>query len=65
MRYTDYDSQHDRVDKTQVALGVNYLVSNNFIVKLTHELNDGKSDADGVEYGTNADLTMLQLAYGF
>lgn len=65
LRYTDYDSPHDSVDKTQVAIGLNYLVANNFIVKLTHELNDGKTDATGAEYNTNADLTTLQLAYGF
>ena len=65
LRYTDYDSPHDSVDKTQVAIGINYLVANNFIVKLTHELNDGKTDDAGEEYATNDDLTMLQLAYGF
>ena len=59
LRYTDYDSPHDSVDKKQTAIGINYLVANNFVVKLTHELNDGKVAA------TDADLTMLQLAYGF
>lgn len=66
LRYTDYDSPHSSVDKTQVAIGVNYLVANNFVIKLTHELNDGKTDeTTGVEYATNSDLTMLQMAYGF
>ncbi len=65
LRYTDYDSPHDSVDKKQAAIGVNYLVANNFIIKLTHEFNDGKTDATGQVYKTDADLTMLQMAYGF
>ncbi len=66
VRYADYDSPHDSIDQKQVALGVNYLVSNNFIVKLTHELNDGKTNPEtGEKYATDANLTMLQLAYGF
>ena len=66
IRYTDYDSPHDAVDQKQTALGINYLVANNFVVKLTHELNDGKTNADtGEKYATDADRTMVQLAYGF
>ena len=60
LRYSDYDSPHDSVDQKQTAIGVNYLVSNNFIAKLTHELNDGLEGAD-----SDLDRTMLQLAYGF
>ena len=60
LRYTDYDSPHASVDQKQTAIGVNYLVTNNFIVKLTHELNDGQENAD-----SDLDLTVLQLAYGF
>ncbi len=60
LRYTDYDSPHGSVDQKQTAIGVNYLVTNNFIAKLTHELNDGLEGAD-----SDADRTMLQLAYGF
>ncbi len=60
LRYTDYDSPHASVDQKQTAVGVNYLVTNNFIAKLTHELNDGLEGAD-----SDLDLTMLQLAYGF
>jgi hypothetical protein len=66
LRYTDYDSPHDSVDKKQTAIGVNYLVANNFVIKLTHELNEGKTDEEtGEKFETDADLTMLQLAYGF
>ena len=60
VRYTDYDSPHDAIDQKQTALGVNYLIANNFIAKLTHEFNDGQAKAD-----SDADRTMLQLAYGF
>ncbi|RKZ55476.1 MAG: hypothetical protein DRQ44_17775 [Gammaproteobacteria bacterium] len=60
LRYTDYDSPHASVDQKQTAIGVNYLIANNFIAKLTHELNDGLDGAD-----SDLDLTVLQLAYGF
>jgi hypothetical protein len=60
LRYADYDSPHASVDQKQTAIGVNYLVTNNFIAKLTHELNDGLDGAD-----SDLDRTMLQLAYGF
>ncbi|MBL4711106.1 MAG: hypothetical protein JKX75_01155 [Gammaproteobacteria bacterium] len=66
LRYTDYDSPHDSVDIKQAAIGLNYLVTNTFIVKLTHEFNEGKTDqTTGVKYATDDDLTVLQLAYGF
>lgn len=66
IRYTDYNSPHDSVDQKQTALGVNYLVANNFVIKLTHELNDGKTDPDtGEKYGSDSDRTMIQMAYGF
>jgi len=60
LRYTDYDSPHASVDQKQTAIGVNYLIANNFIAKLTHELNDGLDGAD-----SDLDFTILQLAYGF
>jgi len=65
LRYTDYDSPHDSVDLKQTAVGINYLVANNFIVKLTYELNNGKKDDAGKNYSTNDNLAQLQLAYGF
>ncbi len=66
LRYADYDSPHANVDQTQIAIGINYLIANNFIAKLTYEFNDGNRDEiTGVKYATNADLTELQLAYGF
>ena len=60
VRYTDFDSPHSSEDQQQWALGLNYLITNSFIVKGTYELNDGiaGSRADN-------DRLMLQLAYGF
>jgi Phosphate-selective porin O and P len=59
-RYTDFDSPHDSKDQKQWALGVNYLVTNNFIAKLGHEFNNGMTDTDADE-----DRLLFQLAYGF
>lgn len=59
-RYTDYDSPNPSVDQKQMALGANYLIANNFIAKLTYEFNDGQNGAN-----SDADRTLLQLAYGF
>lgn len=60
LRYADYDSPHPGIDQKQTAIGVNYLIANNFIAKLTHELNDGQAGVD-----SDLDRTLLQLAYGF
>jgi len=60
VRYTDFDSAVDSNDQKQVALGVNYLFTNNFIAKVAYEFNDGqkKSTADDNRF-------LAQLAYGF
>jgi len=60
-RYTDFDSPHNSKDQKQWALGVNYLISNNFIAKLGYEFNDGKSSGND----SDNDQLMLQMAYGF
>jgi len=60
IRYTDFDSPHNSEDVTQTMLGINYLVSNNFIAKLAYESNDGT-----VGEPSDNDRTLLQLAYGF
>jgi len=60
IRYGDFDSPHDSQDVTQTMLGINYLVSNNFIAKLGYEINDGVSGS-----AVDDDRTLLQLAYGF
>ncbi len=59
-RYTDFDSPHAAEDQKQTALGVNYLVTNNFIFKAAYEFNDGQAGSP-----SDSDRTLLQLAYGF
>ncbi len=60
VRYAEFDSPHDSADQDQWAIGVNYLFSNNFIGKLSYELNDGQQ-------GSTSDDNRFfgQLAYGF
>jgi len=60
IRYTDFDSAHASEDQKQTAVGINYLITNNFIAKLAYESNsnDLGSPADD-------DRTLVQLAYGF
>jgi len=60
LRYTDFDSPHSSQDQKQWALGLNYLVTNNFIAKSAYEFNDGIEGSVA-----NSDRLMLQLAYGF
>ena len=60
IRYTDFDSAHASEDQKQTSVGINYLITNNFIAKLAYESNsnDLGSPADD-------DRTLVQLAYGF
>jgi len=60
IRYSDFDSPNDIQDVTQSMVGINYLVSNNFIAKLAYEMNDGTTG-----FAADDDRTLLQLAYGF
>jgi len=59
-RYSDFDSPHDSSDVTQWAFGVNYLFTENAMVKVAYEINDGKTAGDA-----DKDKTLIQLAYGF
>lgn len=61
LRYGEFDSPHNSKDQKQTTLGINYLVTNNFIAKVTYEFNKGEvagSMADN-------DRLLTQLAYGF
>ncbi|MCF6226304.1 MAG: hypothetical protein L3J22_08400 [Xanthomonadales bacterium] len=60
VRYTDFNSPHSSQDQRQWAMGVNYLISNSVIAKLTYEFNEGQA-------GSTADINrwLVQLAYGF
>ncbi len=60
VRYTDFDSPHDSRDQQQWGIGINYLYTNNAIVKFTYEKNDGESGEE-----SDQDRIVLQLAYGF
>jgi opacity protein-like surface antigen len=60
IRYSDFDSPHNSQDVTQTMIGVNYLVTNNFIAKLAYESNDGTTDAP-----SDNDRALFQLSYGF
>ena len=59
-RYTDFDSPHLIRDQSQLALGINYLFTNNFISKFSYEINDGITGES-----TDQDRIQFQLAYGF
>ncbi len=60
LRYTDYSSPHANKSQEQWALGLNYLLSPNAMIKLGYEINDGL-----VGETTDDDRWMLQIAYGF
>jgi len=49
LRVSDFDSPNDNQDVTQTMLGINYLVSNNFIINAV----------------ADDDRALVQLAYGF
>jgi len=60
LRYADFDSPHGSKDLQQTSVGLNYLITNNFIAKLGFESNDNPN-AGQKAY----DRALVQLAYGF
>lgn len=60
IRYTDFDSPHTSQDQEQWGLGVNYLISNNVIAKVSYEYNKGLKGSKA-----DSDRWLFQLAYGF
>ncbi len=60
LRYTDYTSPHANKSQEQWAVGLNFLVSPNAMVKLGYEFNDGL-----VSESTDDDRWLLQVAYGY
>jgi len=60
IRYGDFDAPGKGRDQTQTTLGVNYLVTNNFIAKVSYEFNDGEAGEPA-----DNDRLLTQLAYGF
>jgi len=61
IRYGDFDAPGISGDQTQISVGVNYLLTNNFIIKSTYDFNDGEID----NQGKDLDVFLTQLAYGF
>lgn len=61
VRYSDFDSAVDSADQEQLALGINYLFSNNFVGKANYEWNDG-IDKDSA---ADSNRFLFQLSYGF
>lgn len=59
-RYSDFDSPKDSGDITQWAIGVNYLITENAMVKVAYEINDGESVS-----AADKNKALVQLAYGF
>ena len=61
LRYGDFDAPGLNRDQTQTTVGINYLVTNNFIAKVTYEFNKGEVDGSMADN----DRLLTQLAYGF
>lgn len=60
LRVAEFDSPHGSSDREQIAIGINKLITNNFIGKLAYENNDNPNS------GLDADNRwLLQLSYGF
>ena len=60
LRYTDYTSPHPDHSQKQLAMGLNYLIAPNAVIKLAYEINDGLSGEE-----TDSDRWMIQVAYGY
>jgi len=60
LRYTDYSSPHANKSQKQWAMGLNYLLTPNAMVKLGYEFNDGL-----IGEATDDDRWLLQIAYGY
>ena len=59
-RYSNYNSSHADVEQEQWALGLNYLILPNAMVKFAYEFNNGFENEP-----TNDDRLFIQFAYGF
>jgi len=60
LRYTDYNTPHADISQEQWAIGLNYLVTPNAIIKAGWEMNNGLENEI-----TDDDLWILQIAYGY
>ncbi len=60
LRYTDYTSPHSDKSQEQLALGLNYLLTPNAVIKLGYEFNKGLTGEK-----TDNDRWLIQIAYGY
>lgn len=60
LRFTDYTSPHPDRSQEQWAVGINYLITPNSMIKFAYEVNDGLTDKQ-----TDKDRFLIQLAYGY
>ena len=60
LRYTDYTSPHPDKSQEQLALGLNYLLTPNAVIKLGYEFNKGLAGET-----TDNDRWLIQIAYGY
>ncbi|GMQ89444.1 MAG: hypothetical protein BMS9Abin09_0930 [Gammaproteobacteria bacterium] len=61
VRYADFDSAVDSNDQEQWGVGLNFLVTNNFIAKVNYEFNEGNNGSSPQD----DNRFLAQLAYGF
>lgn len=60
LRYTDYTSPRADQSQEQWAVGLNYLLAPNAVIKIAYEFNDGVTDEE-----TDNDRWLIQVAYGY
>lgn len=60
LRYTDYTSARADQSQEQWAVGLNYLLAPNAVIKIAFEFNDGVTDEE-----TDNDRWLIQVAYGY
>jgi len=60
LRYSEYDTPDNNLDRKQSMVGINYLFASNVIGKVDYEFNDNPNAGFIAD-----DRLLLQLAYGF
>jgi len=60
IRYSDFSSPHPSQEQEQWALGANYLISPNAMIKLAYEFNRGLENSEN-----DANRWLAQIAFGY
>lgn len=60
VRYTNFDSPHADDDQKQTAIGMNYYLYANAVIKLMYAANDGEAGST-----SDDDQLLAQISYGF